>query len=388
MLASLIRKLQTVALAGVRNLKSTLASDPDVRWMIVSLVIALTMLVTTKSPLGDSFGLFTDHLHHSRATWTFLHVGLDAFTEPFSKTGGSVYFPQPGITWGQLPVPYPPGMFLVFLPLALAGRYIEMSSVAYAKLGVLYMIGLMHVGLWYTVKLLRSETFSYRPLLLGMLWIFALRAALQGFYEGAFLWAGAIATLHLKAGRPAAAVMWYSLSAFISYRGAAFASFALLAAYQLLVAQLPLVKKLMVFAFCVICAVLTAAAFWALMTHSTPAGRRGAESVLLPLEYKGYVVIVVGLVFSIALSIAASLLVGATALVSTVLCILHAGHSWHGFVCFPVAMALGMNAPRRDYAPLLVILYIAFMWQFSFGYAPFHWLEELLRFIERGGAYK
>jgi len=279
-------------------------------------------------------------------------------------------------------------MFAVFLPLALSGRYVAMSSVAYAKLGVLYMVGIMHVGLWYTVKLLRLESLNYRPLLVGMLWIFAVRAGLQGFYDGAFLWAGAIGTLRLRAGRPAAAVVWYTLSAFISYRGAAFGSFALLAASQLLVARIPPAKKLAVFGFCTVCAVLTVGAFWALMTHSTHAARRPAESVLPPLEYKGYVVLIVGLAFSVGLAIAGSLLVGATALVSTVLCILHAGHSWHGFVCFPVAMALGMHPPKRNYSPLLVVLYIAFMWQFAFGYAPFHWLEELLRFIERGGAYK
>jgi len=387
MFANLSLRIRNAAGSFWRELRTAIRSDPDARWTLFSAAVAAVLLAYTKSPTGDTFSLFTDHLHHTRAAWTFFHLGLEAYIEPFSKTGREVYYPQPGITWGQLPIPYPPGMFVVFAPMALIGRYIPMGSVVYAKLAIVYMLVLMHAGLWGLVKLLRQQELSYFALLVLMLWIFGLRAGLQGFYDGAFLWTGVIATQRLIARRPASAIIWYTISGVISYRGAAFASFALLAVWQLLRSDASLARKASVLGFAAVGSLLTAGAFWLLMTHSTVATRHGAESSLLPLDFRGYAVIFIGAALCVALSLSASLLVGATAAVSTILCVLHAGHSWHGFVCFPVAMALAIERPKRDYAPLLVIVYIAFMWQFAFGYPPFHWLDELLRFIQRGGAY-
>ena len=90
---------------------------------LVAVSLGLTALVplTNQSPYGDLSAGYTDHLHHAHATWVFLHRGLDAYRLPLDESSrGSVRIPSETGAWPQMPVNYPPGMFAVFLPTALA----------------------------------------------------------------------------------------------------------------------------------------------------------------------------------------------------------------------------------------------------------------------------
>ena len=123
--------------------------------MFASLSICVVLVAMTKSPFGELFSALTDHFHHMRMTWTFLHVGFDIYTKPFGETAALAPFRHGGATWDQFPMAYPPGMLAIFLPLTLLGAYTSISSAALGKTAVLYLTGFMHGALGIISSLIR-----------------------------------------------------------------------------------------------------------------------------------------------------------------------------------------------------------------------------------------
>jgi len=183
-----------------------------------SLVLTALVPLTNAGPYGDLSQAYTDHLHHAHATWVFLRRGLDAYRLPLEESSRGVTFPQACGAWPQMPVNYPPGMFAVFLPLALAGRFVPMSQETFGRVGILWLLVLAHLALG-AVFLLLSELPSGGRAVVGVLaWIYFVRLALQGFYDVAFLGAGALALRELHRRRPAPALAWVAAAALLHYR--------------------------------------------------------------------------------------------------------------------------------------------------------------------------
>src|SRR5512136_1624132 len=177
---------------------------------LVAVSLGLTALVplTNQSPYGDLSAGYTDHLHHAHATWVFLHRGLDAYRLPLAESSRGVAYPQATGAWPQMPVNYPPGMFAVFLPLSLAGRLVPMSTESFGRLGVLWMLVVAHAAML-AVFLLLAETDAGGRAVVGVVaWLYLVRLALQGFYDPAFLGAGALALRALHRRRPGPALLW------------------------------------------------------------------------------------------------------------------------------------------------------------------------------------
>lgn len=63
---------------------------------------------------------YTDHLRHEYSAWAFLHMGFDVFRVPLDHW--SVHAKHVHTLWGPLPVVYPPGLLVVFLPFGVASN--------------------------------------------------------------------------------------------------------------------------------------------------------------------------------------------------------------------------------------------------------------------------
>jgi hypothetical protein len=359
-------------------------------WLGASFLVSIALITAAKTNTGDLLGGYTDHLHHARATWTFLSLGLEVYTRPLGETGLEVPFPQPGLYWPQFPVAYPPGMFVVFLPVALLGRYVPLSTPVYGKLAVIYLVLLTHAALWIIDSLLRRPGKAYGFLPILMIWLFTLRVALTGFYDGAWLLAGAIATVQLTRERASAAVVWFIVAALISYRAAALVPLALVALWRFHQEAKSWKRKLPVLVFAGVGCAIVMLAFWALSTFSPQAAelRHNADSPLLAFKPRTYLVIGIGVIFSMLLANAAGLLTAASTVLTTLLSILHGGHWWHGVVCVPVLLTLAVHPARTSRAVPIALLFVALMWQFAFDYQPFRFLDELLLFVTRGGSIR
>ncbi len=190
---------------------------------LVAASLGLTALVplTNQSPYGDLSAGYTDHLHHAHATWVFLQRGLDAYRLPLEQSSRGVYYPQETGAWPGMPVNYPPGMFAVFLPTALLGRFVPMSQETFGRVGVLWMLLLAHLALLAMFVLLAEEPSGGRAVVGMFAWIYLVRLALQGFYDPAFLGAGAMGMLALHRRRPGPALLWLACAGLLHYRAVA-----------------------------------------------------------------------------------------------------------------------------------------------------------------------
>jgi hypothetical protein len=189
----------------------------------VAASLGLTVLVplTNAGPYGDLSQAYTDHLHHAHATWVFLKRGLDAYRLPLAESSRGVPYPHETGAWPQMPVNYPPGMFAVFLPLTAAGRWIPMSTATFGRLGVAWLLLLAHLALWAAFRLLAGLPAGGRAVVGVFAWIYLVRLALQGFYDVAFLGAGAMALASLHRERPRGSLCWLAVAGMLHYRAVA-----------------------------------------------------------------------------------------------------------------------------------------------------------------------
>ena len=63
---------------------------------------------------------YTDHMRHEYSAWGFLHMGFDVFRVPLEDW--SVHAQHVHTLWPQLPVIYPPGLPVAFLPFGVASN--------------------------------------------------------------------------------------------------------------------------------------------------------------------------------------------------------------------------------------------------------------------------
>ncbi len=201
---------------------------------LVAVSLGLTSLVplTNRSPYGDLSAGYTDHLHHAHLTWVFLHRGLEAYRLPLERSSRGVSYPHETGAWPHMPANYPPGVFAVFLPTALLGRYVPMSMETFGRVGVLWMLVLAHLSLLGIFLLLAEEPPGGRAVVGMIAWVYLVRLALQGFYDVTFIGAGAMAMLALHRRRTGAALLWLSLAGFLHFRAVALVPVGVVALWQ------------------------------------------------------------------------------------------------------------------------------------------------------------
>jgi hypothetical protein len=126
-------------------------------------------------------------------------------------------------------------MFAVFLPLSVAGRLVPMSQETFGRLGVLWLLLLGHLALWATFALLAELPAGGRAVVGVLAWIYLVRLALQGFFDVAFLGAGAMAMRALHRRRPGPALLWLAAAALLHYRAVALVPVGIAALWMALV---------------------------------------------------------------------------------------------------------------------------------------------------------
>jgi hypothetical protein len=203
---------------------------------LVAVSLGLTALVplTNQSPYGDLSAGYTDHLHHAHATWVFLQRGLDAYRLPLEQSSRGVYYPQPTGAWPQMPVNYPPGMFAVFLPTAVLGRYVPMTQETFGRVGILWMLLVAHLAMLAMFLLLADLAPGARAVIGMIAWVYLVRLALQGFFDPAFLGAGAMALREVHRKRPGAALLWLAGAGMLHFRAVALVPVGVVALWQAL----------------------------------------------------------------------------------------------------------------------------------------------------------
>lgn len=361
------------------------SSRAHARWLLVSFVVCLVLIATTKSRFGDLLERFTDHLHHPRATWAFLVRGLSAYRDPLLVSSQGIGYQQAGLTWEKYPVAYPPGMFVVFLVPALVGRYLTMTEPTFGKLVILQLTVFLHAGLWALAQVFRRVESKLWAGVLVLVWLFLCRATLCGFYDATWLLAGALGIDQMLRKKYGPAVLCFLASALLSYRAVGFAVLGLWAFVELMRSDARAASKATYGAAALVTCGVVGAAFLALLRNS-PAEHNGVGSALLPMSFIPYVILFVGLGVGAVLAAFVSVPLGLTVAMISGLGILHGGHQWHGCLCIPALLALPLAKRQPLWAQVLLACWFVFFLRYAFWFDPMLIVDELLRFVERNGA--
>lgn len=351
--------------------------------LVLSLIASTAIILYSKSSNGTYLGCLTDHFHHARATWNFFNLGFDVYKLPHGVASARVPYPQGGATWESWPVAYPPGMFLVFAPLALLGRYVVLREIVFGKVMIAYLTLIMHAALWGIAVIARRRATALVMVAVAFVWVISLRNALLGFYEGAWLLTGALAVDAMIRQRHARALAWFVASALLSYRAVCFVPLATVSLWEMARGGEALRTKLAVVAFGMASGAVVLLSAWA-GAHYGPQQMMEA-SPLLPLRVEGWTIIVVGTIVAVLLAWATSPLVGVTILSSTALAILHGGAGWHAMVCAAPLFAFVLARRRPTWAQATFLAWLVFYIQKGFWTPPLLWLDELVRLINVGG---
>ncbi len=186
-----------------------------------SFFLTVWVPLRSASKFADLSNWYNDHLHHTFAVWVFAARGFDIYRLPFSEAARGVTCPHPFVgPWGANPMVYPPGVFLVFAPPALLGRWWPMSLQSLRAWTLVWLLALAHVSLAVWWKGLDEGPPGGRGLLGIVLWLMLLRMALNGFFD--VVWLGFAAMMMRDAARErfSRSLLWFGAAAFTHYRAA------------------------------------------------------------------------------------------------------------------------------------------------------------------------
>lgn len=213
--------------------------------------VAREFLRPYQPPFGGLHGwTYSDHYSHMNAARLLTVCGTCVWTKPVRDMYPALdaeqrqrvdpelrpYLPRltefffvPGwapdkqllINWSHLPRPYPPGVYLLVAPVALAYHFTGMSFFEASRwLHVLFLL-FAHAGLY--VLLRGALEGRVRPAEIGLLGgvlvaVEFIRWAVEGFYDGVLLAPLVLCGFYLRERRGLAAVVAYCVAAFLHYR--------------------------------------------------------------------------------------------------------------------------------------------------------------------------
>ncbi|XXF80086.1 hypothetical protein P2318_10145 [Myxococcaceae bacterium GXIMD 01537] len=329
--------------------------------MGLSLLVSGTLLVLNDSPSGDLSRWYTDHLHHVHATWVMLHKGLAIYTQPFGEALKGVDYPHPMPSWLQMPgMVYPPGVFAVFLPVTLVGRFIPLSHHAFAVLCVLWTLVLAHLALAAVLRAMEATRGAGELTLAVIAWLYLVHMGMQGFYDGAWVGCGAMMVATLARRRPVSTLRWFALAALLHFRAAVLVPLAAAALWEVLRGrpwrQWPWRDLALVGVAVALCL-----GSFALMYPVTSAFR-GSQPSLLQLHAGGrlWIIVVVSVVAVAVSAWLADAVVAATVAAGALLGLAYVNFWWHGAVLLFAPLAVGAFRTAR-HAPAVRAMLIGWM---------------------------
>lgn len=370
---------------------------PAVRWGIrhagLLFFLALAWVpIFNQSRWGDLSNWYTDHLHHSFATWVAFFRGLDIYTRPFSEIHHGTGWPYFLDTWGEMPgFVYPPGVMVLFLPLTLVGRVAGPAGLSihgFAVLAVLYMLALAAWALHQAIQAMKLLPRGSRVATLGLTLLILAQLGLQGFFDSAFLGAGFAAIRAWRRSKPDTALLWLAAAASLHFRAAVFAPLAvpvLLLCWKERSRIRLFVPKLAVAAG----AVLLALGAFVLMYPATEALRASSPRIVSSPNIMG-VVTVVSLALAGVLSWRRHWLALAAQGIVVALVFLELQASWwHGAIVLAVPYFIGVLREESFRGELALTRGAALLWALAIH--PVVWrdhpgqlLVEFVRFLRLG----
>lgn len=341
-----------------------------VLWTLISFLACAWMPFVNHSRWGDMSDWFTDHVHHPFATWVALKKGTQIYTRPFAEIWNDTGYPHEVKAWGEMPMAYPPGVFVTFLPTMFIGL-IPMSDHAFGVINALYMTLLGHLAFLAALLLLKELPRGSRAATGMMAWIVILTLSLNGFYDPVFIGAGAMMLRALARDEPEKALNWLSLGALLHFRMAAFAPFAAYALWRIFQRrkERPLPWKSLVFLG--VAAAICVGTF-ALMYPAT-AQFRATHPPVLRGQGKD-VVIALSLLAAGACAVLADVWVALAVLTCLALSIVETqNYFWHAAIL--LAPMLGVGAIKKTPREPSIARSILIAWSFALG--PLVWQHPL-----------
>ena len=196
--------------------------------MVFFLSLAWIPLLNS-SPMGDLSHWYSDHIHHSFATWVALKKGTAIYTQPFSAIWTDTGWPYPVNAWGNMPgFAYPPGVAMIFLPLVAIGKTQLLSMHGFGVLSILMMLAFAGLAFHNIVRLLEMGTGEGRMAIGILAGLLLAHIGLQGFYDSTFVACGALMIMALKKERPDRALLWFGVAMLLHYRAVVLAPLGLL----------------------------------------------------------------------------------------------------------------------------------------------------------------
>jgi len=361
-------------------------STPRLRaLLLLSLVVSAGILLLTKARTGVYLGCLTDHLHHSRATWNFFHLGFEVYKVPHGEACARVAYPHDpryGCTWATWPVAYPPGVIAVFAPPALLGRIAGLSELELGKATVAYLTLITHAAVWAFAVIARRVGSAFWMAVVAFFWIFMIRLALLGLYEGAWILAAALAVDAMCRSRPARALLWFSVAGLVCYRSVCLVPIACVALWRLESSAESTSMRILALVASVASVAIVVACGWALVRHGPP---DLAHSSFVPFTAYSSLLLGVGIAVGFAVACGSSWLVGLTVVFSSVLSLYHPSHNWHATLCVAPLLALVLARRRPLWTQILLALWFVFYLQYVFQFPPLLWAEEVIGFVGRRG---
>jgi hypothetical protein len=219
-------------------------------------------------PYASLNGLMTDHFSHMSAARLFPRVGRDLWRRPIAELlpevrpdewaelpadlAGSVArdpgtraYQVPGwprakpvaASWTQFARPYPPGDLLLVAPVAALYQATDLSFTRANQLLIVLFLVYAHVALYFFVRDALGAAPGERRvrwLTLAAVYVYVIYYTLNGFYDAAALTPLILAVSYLGQRRGVAALLAYSVAAFIHYRAFFLAPWAVAALWLIL----------------------------------------------------------------------------------------------------------------------------------------------------------
>ncbi len=318
--------------------------------VLSSWLASVALLVAQRSPFGDLSGWYSDHLRNSYAVWIFLRRGIEIYALPFGQAALRVPFRHavPELYSDEYFL-YPPGSFLIFLPLSLLGQWLPMTKGTFGLIGIVWIVSLAHAAIYAWWKLFQEARVGAASVLSAFVGLFLLRIAFSGFYDVVWVGAAAMAARASREKRYETAILWCAAAAFVHFRAVVLAPLAVGCLWSL-VREAPWAEWRLKKLFLAFLLGLLSLASFVYMTHFRvpPAG---ALVKLFHNEYGPTLVVVLAAVFAtVALRFSGIVSAGTVAIVSAVALVEmpdFRGAWWHGCIAVaPWAAALSSQRSR------------------------------------------
>ena len=167
-------------LTGVKlgALRSRVPRRPTLAVLLAALLLAASV-PRFGAPLYTLEPAYTDHVRHEYSAWAFLQEGFDVFSTPLERWSVSAEHPHP--LWVALPVIYPPGLLLFFLPFGAASNS---GLIGDTTVHMLMVMVVGAAGVVASLQLHRTLRLTYEAPLAGVLTLFGAVLYVKWGFDG------------------------------------------------------------------------------------------------------------------------------------------------------------------------------------------------------------